>query len=189
MSDSVDYNSRPPVSDELLVASAQSGDVAAFGTLVERYEPRMFRYARKFLQGHEDIQDLVQEVFIKAYTNLQSFDTSRRFSPWLYRIAHNEFVNALKRRVRLPFTLGDIDTILPQLSYTPDTLGDIDRAALIASLHTSLGQLDPRYREPLILYYLEELSYREIADVLGVPVATVGVRLKRGRTALQNLCL
>ncbi len=87
----------PEQSDEAIVREVQQGGSNLFGLLVERYEKKMLRYARKFLLGGEDAEDLAQEVFLKAYTNIQSFDSRRRFSPWLYRIAHNEFVNAIKK--------------------------------------------------------------------------------------------
>src|SRR3954463_6498094 len=84
--------------DEQVALAVQAGASNRFGELVERYEAKLLRYARKFLLDPDDAQDIVQDIFIKAYENLQSFDVSRRFSPWIYRIAHNEFVNALKKR-------------------------------------------------------------------------------------------
>src|SRR6185369_12863703 len=83
-----------------------------FGLLVERYEGKLLRYGRKFINSQEDIEDIVQDVFISAYQNIQSFDTSQKFSPWIYRIAHNAFVNGLKRKERSPFVFVDFDAIL-----------------------------------------------------------------------------
>ena len=88
--------------DEAIATRVQKGDSEAFGQLVERYEEKLMRYARKFLRDPDDAKDIVQEVFIKSYQNIQSFDATRRFSPWIYRIAHNEFVNAIKKRSRGP---------------------------------------------------------------------------------------
>jgi RNA polymerase sigma-70 factor (ECF subfamily) len=173
--------------DEQLASAVQGGATNSFGELVERYEAKLLRYARKFLLDPEDAQDIVQDIFIKAYENLQSFDASRRFSPWIYRIAHNEFVNALKKREsrRTVFTI-DFDTLFPHLQAA-DTA---DSAALERdtreTLEKHLGELDPKYREPLILYYLESMDYREIADILRIPVSTVGVRLARARAMLQK---
>ncbi len=84
--------------DEMIASRVQAGDSEAFGELVERYQEKLLRYARKFLFDLDEARDPVQDVFIKAYQNIQSFDATRRFSPWIYRIAHNEFVNALKQR-------------------------------------------------------------------------------------------
>ncbi len=89
-----------PDTDEAIVRQVQSGNTELFGLLLERYEGKMMRYARRFLFGYHDAEDAVQEIFIKAFTNIQSFDASRRFSPWLYRLAHNELVNVIKKKGR-----------------------------------------------------------------------------------------
>jgi RNA polymerase sigma-70 factor (ECF subfamily) len=144
------------------------------------------RYGRRFLATTEDIEDMVQEVFIKAYTKLQSYDTSRPFSPWLYRIAHNQFVNELRRQSRQPWSVFDADTIFPTLA-APETT---DRESLVADLSGELAAavatLKPKHREPLVLFFYEELSYAEIADVLRIPVTTVGVRINRAKAQLRN---
>src|SRR6185369_16155577 len=80
-------------SDEQIVEEVQKGDTDAFGVLVERFEPKLLRYGRKFLATEEDIEDIAQDVFLSAYKNIQSVDTSLKFSPWIYRIAHNAFAN------------------------------------------------------------------------------------------------
>jgi len=173
--------------DEQVALAVQSGATNRFGELVERYEAKLMRYARKFLLDPEDAQDIVQDIFIKAYENLQSFDATRRFSPWIYRIAHNEFVNALKKREsrRTVFTI-DFDTLFPHLQAadTADSVA-LERDTR-ETLEKHLDKLDPKYREPLILYYLESMDYREIADILHIPVSTVGVRLARARAMLQK---
>ena len=174
--------------DEQIARRVQQGEHNAFGELIERYQEKLLRYARKFLLETDDAQDIVQDVFIKAYENIQSFDTSRRFSPWVYRIAHNEYVNALKKRAaRKIIPDFDFDTILPTL-VAPELA---DSAALERdlreSLDTHLAQLDLKYREPLVLYYVEGMDYREISDILQIPISTVGVRLARARTALRKM--
>ena len=77
------------LSDEEIAQKVQANDTDAFGVLVFRYEDKMLRYARRFLFDYHDSEDVVQNVFIKAFTNINSFDYKRKFSPWLYRIAHN----------------------------------------------------------------------------------------------------
>ncbi len=173
--------------DENIAHQVQAGDVNAFSLLVVRYEEKITRYARKFLLRGDDVKDIVQEIFLKAYTNIRSFDATRRFSPWLYRIAHNEFVNAGKRRLRLPLFVFDLDTLFPYLRSDDTAEGRFERQELKRELDASLGKLDVKYREPLVLYYIEELAYAEIAEVLQIPVATVGVRLARGRALLKKI--
>jgi len=86
------------LTDEEVAKRVQAGQSEAFGLIVERYEAKLFRYGKKFLSNHENIEDVVQEVFIKVYQNIQSFDSSQKFSPWIYRIAHNTYVNVLKKK-------------------------------------------------------------------------------------------
>ncbi|MDD5109735.1 MAG: sigma-70 family RNA polymerase sigma factor [Patescibacteria group bacterium] len=173
--------------DEDIAIQVQRGDGQAFGILVERYESKMLRYARRFLFGYEDAEDTVQEAFLKAYVNIRSFDPKRKFSPWLYRIAHNEFINTIKRKRREPIPFFDPDVLFPHPHSRDHADRDVIANDLKTTLHSSLQRLPPKYREPLVLYYFEELDYREIAEILRIPASTVGVRLKRGRSALRKI--
>lgn len=172
--------------DEAIARRVQKGDVQAFSLLVERYEKKITRYARKFLSHPDDVKDIVQDVFVKAYINIKSFDASRKFSPWVYRIAHNEFVNALKKKKTEKVSFIDFDVFLPHPTARETADSDVARADLRRLLDDYIGKLPVKYREPLILYYFEEMSYREIADVLRLPVSTVGIRLQRGRLLLKK---
>ncbi|MDR3570777.1 MAG: RNA polymerase sigma factor [Candidatus Pacebacteria bacterium] len=173
--------------DEMIAARVQNGDVESFSALVERYEDKLTRYARKFLRDPDDAKDIIQEVFIKAFENIQSFDATRRFSPWIYRIAHNEFVNAIKKRARGPVLGIDFDVVFPHLAATDtadDTALERDTKEL---LEQCLDELEPKYREPLVLYYYEGVSYKDMADILRIPMSTVGVRLARGKAQLRKV--
>lgn len=174
------------ISDEEIAKRIQEGDIGSFGVLIERYEKKLTRYARKFLSNHNDIVDLIQDVFIKTYTNIQSFDTTRKFSSWIYRIAHNEFVNALKRKRWEPFNFFDADILFPYAIALETSDGETDKEDLKKTLDVCLDKIDSKYRESLVLYYYEELSYQEIADILHIPMSTVGVRLRRGRVLLKK---
>ena len=172
--------------DEALAALVQGKNEAAFGVLMHRYQPKLLRYGRKFLSQSAPIEDVVQEVFIKMYQNIQSFDATRPFSPWLYRIAHNQFVNALRTHSRLPFITVDLDLFSAHSAYEIDPAGDEEREETKSLIDRGLEALSPIYREVLVLYYLENLGYQEIADVLHAPVGTVGIRLRRAREALKK---
>lgn len=173
------------LTDEELARSVQQGDTEPFGELMVRYEKKLARYGTKFFSDREDITDLVQETFVKVYQNIQSFDASLKFSPWIYRIAHNEFVSALRKKSRRPLITVDFDTFLAHPVYEDTTISDHEQKEMRALIEKGLAELKPKYREVLVLFYLEELSYNEIADVLRVPVSTVGIRLKRAREALE----
>ncbi len=174
-------------SDEEIVCLVQSGKTDFFGVLIERYEEKIKRYARKFLSNKEDTDDIIQTIFIKAYVNIQSFDIKRKFSSWLYRIAHNELVNHLKKRKF--FSSFDFDVFFPHSVRLHDneTEKEVNRQEIQKTIDKCLGELDIRYREPIILYYLEELSYKEIADILHLPISTIGVRLSRGKEKLKSI--
>jgi RNA polymerase sigma-70 factor (ECF subfamily) len=174
------------ITDETIAQRVQRGDVEAFALLMARYERKMTRYAKKFLSNPDDTKDIVQDVFIKVYTNIQSFDTKRRFSPWIYRIAHNEFVNALKKKKSEKISFIDFDVFFPHPVAKETADSDISRADLRRMLDEYIAKIPVKYREPLILYYFEEMSYREIADVMRLPVSTVGVRLQRGKSLLKK---
>lgn len=167
----------------------QKGDIESFQTLVERYEPKMTRYAKRFFFDGDEGKDLVQEVFIKAYVNIRSFDATRRFSPWIYRIAHNEFVNNIKKRQkeRDNVSIFDFDLLFPHLVANETADDGFNKAEVRRMLDGSLNKLNAKYREPLVLYYFEDMDYREIADILHIPISTVGVRLQRGRAMMKKI--
>lgn len=173
--------------DEEVARRVQAGEMEDFGILVKRYEAKIKRYARKFLFGYEDAEDVVQDVFLKAYINIQSFNASQKFSSWLYRIAHNEFINAIKKKGRERLSLFDLDALFPHPVAKESLDDDINSRELREALDKILDKVDLKYREVLVLYCFEELNYREIAEVLHIPAATVGVRIKRGRQLIKSL--
>lgn len=173
-------------SDEQIVLRIRKGDKELFGVLIDRYEAKLTRYIKRFLQNEEDITDIVQNVFIKVFVNLQSFDVDRTFNSWIYRIAHNETVTYLKKRGNEKVSFLDFDTMFPH-PFAKETAdkGTLDKE-LEDLMTSSLSLIPLKYKEVLVLYYYEELSYQEIADVLHIPIATVGVRLRRGREQLEK---
>lgn len=175
------------LSDEELVRLVQGGDTEIFGLLIERYEPKMMRYAKRFLFDSESAKDLVQEVFIKSYVNINGFDLTKKFSPWLYRIAHNSFINEIGRKNRDRSLFFGADIFLPRLFSKDSAEKDLLDRELKEDLNACLANIALRYREVLVLYYFENLSYQEIADVLHIPVAAVGVRLSRARKAMRKI--
>lgn len=172
--------------DEELALLVQGNNDTAFGVLMNRYQPKMLRYGKRFLADESLIEDAVQEVFIKTYQNIQGFDGDRPFSPWIYRIAHNTFVNALRQKSRNPIIAVDLDALIAHPSYERDPESEEEVAEIKKRIDEGLANLSSKYREVLILYYVENLSYQEIADILRVPLGTVGIRMKRARESLKN---
>ncbi len=182
-------DSENQVTDEQLVLRAQAGDRDSFGELARRYEARLLRYVSKLIGGGDlEPADVVQETLIKAYLNLQGFDPERRFSPWIYRIAHNEMVSAVRRRTRDALDFYDFDNFLPQIRSKHNLESDADKQFLREQMGECLDKLSGAYREPLVLYAFEDMSYAEIGDVLHLSPAAVGVRINRAKSKLRQLC-
>jgi RNA polymerase sigma-70 factor (ECF subfamily) len=174
------------LTDEELALLVQNGDKEKFGFLMERYEKKLLRYGGRFLSNQDNVEDVVQEIFIKTYRSIQGFDVKMRFSPWIYRIAHNMFVNALKKKSRSPLSYIDFDTLISHPIYEDPVPAEEEQKKIKEMIDKSLDSLDQKYREILILFYIEELEYKEIAEILRIPVGTVGIRLSRARDALKK---
>jgi RNA polymerase sigma-70 factor (ECF subfamily) len=173
------------MSDEDVVSLVQKGDTEAFGIIMGRYNEKLSRYGKKFLSYADNIQDIVQDVFVKAYMHINSFNTAMKFSSWIYRIAHNAFVNALRQKQKSLVLDFDFDIFLSHHVHE-----EVDREKeyekMKNMIDAGLEQLKTKYKEVIILHYLEELSYKEISDILHVPVGTVGIRVLRGKEQLRK---
>ena len=170
-----------------LVRQAQNGEKAAFETLVRRHQHRVFAVARGILKRQEDVEDVAQQVFVKAYFSLKRFDQRAAFSTWLYKITVNECWDLLRKRKARPLVYESDFSEEQSRQYSsseretskgPDTG---DRMAMRERLETMLGQLDPRDRAMLILKEVQGFSVEEIAESMGLNSNTVKVRLFRAR--------
>lgn len=173
--------------DEEIAGMVKDGEVDFFEILMDRYIEKIKRYARKFFSNTNEIDDIVQDVFIKAYENIQSFDQARKFSPWIYRIAHNQFVNHLKKKLSEKLLFLDFDTFFPHPEAKEKTEKMTDDFLTEKFLDKHLDILPAKYREPLVLYFYEEMDYQEISDILELPISTVGVRINRAKEKLKVL--
>jgi RNA polymerase sigma-70 factor, ECF subfamily len=171
--------------DEEIIKQVQRGRVEPFELIVKKYQPKLNSYGRKFLNRTEDIEEIVQDIFIKAYKNINSYDASRKFSSWIYRIAHNEFINALKKKK--PIYFFDLDIFLPHFISSENPGEEINKKETQELINNFLDKIDDKYREALILYYFDDLSYKDISDVLRIPTSTVGVRIQRAKKIMKKL--
>ncbi len=174
------------LSDEQLVALVQKGAEVALTVLMERYTDKLLRYGHRLLPGESNIGDIVQDVFVTVYKNIQDFDAARQFSPWVYRIAHNAFVDIVRKKTKEPLYIFDLDRIVPHPVYEDTSLHEKEKEEIRVLLEKSLQGLSSQYREIIDLYYFEHFSYKEIADILHIPIGTVGIRLSRARDALKK---
>ncbi len=187
-------NEDPKTSDTKLVKLTLKNP-ECFTPLVERYEQKLFRYIRR-LSGlsKECAEDVLQEVFIKIYRNLNNFDTSLKFSSWAYRIAHNETVNYLrKHRGKEPVSIetDDPDTLslIDILESNTNIADEAAKKELQEKVRTTLKQLPKKYQEVLVLRFLEDMNYKEISDVLKKPEGTIAALLNRAKTKFKQLAI
>jgi RNA polymerase sigma-70 factor (ECF subfamily) len=174
-------------SDEEIIRLIQSGEINLLSLIIERYEKKLGRYAKKFLSDSDEINDVLQEIFIKVYVNINSFELTKKFSPWIYRIAHNELVNTLKKKKKNIFSLLNLDIFLPYNISKESIDRDNENRDIKNLIENCLDKLSILYREPIILFYLENLSYKEISEILRIPVSTVGIRIKRAKLKMKNI--
>jgi RNA polymerase sigma-70 factor, ECF subfamily len=174
-------------SDEALVKRIQNGEIKLFEILMTRYQSKLLRYAHYLTNNSENASDVVQTTFIQTYTNIQSFDVSKVFSSWIYRICHNEAMKLHRSEKR--FFHVSLDEIIPYFSSkeTPET--EVVTKEQSTFLKKNINLLKPNYRSIIILYYFENKSYEEISDILHIPVSTVGIRIRRAKERLKQLCL
>ena len=172
------------LSDEELVEIVRSEDQEKYEILVIRYQEKLMRYAA-YLIGDQDIaSDAVQNAFIKAFINLKSFNTDKKFSSWIYRITHNEAINLVKKDQKLQS--WDDEQWL-KVASGDDIEAAYTKKQMKIAIEASLNQLPIEYRSPLALYYLDDRSYSEISDILRIPIGTVGTRINRGKKMLYKI--
>jgi len=173
----------------LVVATLR--DPEQFGLLIERYEAKLRRYiARLGVRGVDDQADVLQDTFIKAYRNLNSFDQSLSFSSWIYRIAHNEAMTWFRRRRVRPEgnLVADGDDVLALLGndQVPSEVV-FDQGLNALQVAAALEVIDEKYRQVLVLRYFEHKEYEEISDILQIPIGSVGTLIHRGKKQLQRV--
>lgn len=170
--------------EALWVARTLAGDRAAFNGLVERYAGAVYNHAYRMLNNRQDAEDAVQEIFLRAYTRLESFDQTRRFITWLLTIAANYCIDRLRRQRGSWQTLDDVAFWLPSTRPGPERLAiERERRELVQQ---ALQQLPEGYRLVAVLRYWHDLSYQEIAETAGLTEATVKTRLHRARKMLAD---
>ncbi len=161
-----------------------------YGEIVRRYEKKLGAYIHRLSRlNPEDIEDVLQEVFIKVYINLNSFDPDLKFSSWIYRIAHNETMAFFRKRNVRPqgHLVAESETVLEALASEFNLLKDIEAAEHAELVVAALDALPEPYREVLILQFFEHKGYEEISDILALPPGTVATRISRGKERLRAI--
>lgn len=179
--------------DILLVQKAlvQSED---FGHIIDKYENPLKRYIRRVARPNEDDLDiLLQDVFIKVYENLNDFDQTLPFSSWIYRIAHNESIDFLRKKKYFGGSLDDISnddegvSLIDTLSSDTDIVTETDTKYIKKCIEAVLDDLEPKYRSVLVLKFLEEKDYNEISDILRKPPGTIATLIHRAKKEFRRI--
>jgi RNA polymerase sigma-70 factor, ECF subfamily len=175
--------------DEELVALTLK-DQNFFACLMERYEPKLMRYIKRISAStQEDAEDLLQEIFVKVYRNLNDFDPDLKFSSWIYRIAHNQVVSAWRKTKSRPQVVkfeADED-FLKFIAAEGDLARDTERKFAGEDVRKMLENLDDKYKEVLVLKFLEGKDYQEISDILEKPLGTVATLINRAKKQFAKI--
>ena len=166
------------------VESQNMADRLDFQVLVDRYYVALYRFALSLTRKESDARDLTQQTFwLWARKGHQLHDPAKVKS-WLFTTLHREFLQGQRRSTRFPHQ--ELEEVPDEIPNVPSTMvNDLDGNIILECL----GRIDPLFKAPVALFYLEEHSYQEIADVLGIPLGTVKSRIARGIAQLQNVVL
>lgn len=176
-------NDYSTTSDEELVKKIRTKDTELYAILVERYQKKLLRYANNLIHDTSKATDVVQDSFVKAFININSFDGKKNFSSWMYRIVHNEAMNAVKKyKKEIPFWEGF------DFQSDENIEDDFEQKEHFYAVKKCLHEIPVRYSEPLILFYFEKKSYEEISDILRIPKGTVATRINRAKKLMKKLC-
>lgn len=180
--------------DSQRILLARQGNPEALTELIRELSPGIFRFAQRMTRSDEEARDITQETFLKMIKNLDRYDPTWPFSTWVYRIARNLCIDRSRHRSRWRFNFfrRDEDDEDDPMAELPDNR-DSQLTSLLSRetgsvIEEALQKLKPAYREVLVLYHFEELSYQDIASVLQIPIGTVMNRIFRARQQLKD-CL
>ena len=171
------------LSDEKIVKIVREDNKDLYAEIIKRYKLKLSHYLQKFTRNNDELDDILQVVFLKAYQNLYGFDIDRKFSSWIYRIAHNEAINYIKKN-KNNINLEDIEYKI--LDEKAGILSVLETNYTGEIVREGLAKLNNKYRDPLILFYLEDKSYEEISDILRINKNTVGILIMRGKKQLKE---
>lgn len=183
----------PPNEDEALVARTQSGDPVAFDALIRKYTPRLYSLVYNMTSNHEDTNDLLQEIFAKAFRSLNGFRGKSSFYTWIHTIAVNMTINFVKKRGRrTQMSLDDVDSNIQndkdflEMTASSDPVREAYLGELQKKLNEALQKLSIEHRMVVTMFDVQGMPHAEIAKILGISEGTVRSRLFYAHRQLQN---
>ncbi|HET7580667.1 MAG TPA: RNA polymerase sigma factor SigW [Bacillales bacterium] len=175
-----------------VIKKVKKGDQQAFGELIELYQHKVYQICFRMIGNRQEAEDLAQEAFLRAYLNIDSYDINKKFSSWLFRIATNLTIDRLRKKKPDYYLDAEIAgaegmTLYTQLAADTELPEDqVVDLELQETIQKEMMQLPPKYRSAVVLKYMEDLSLKEISEIMHIPVATVKTRIHRGREALRK---
>ncbi|WLR42028.1 RNA polymerase sigma factor SigW [Bacillus carboniphilus] len=174
------------------IKQVKKGDQDAFAEIVDLYKDKVYQLSYRMLGNSHEAEDIAQEAFIRAYVNIHSYDTKRKFSTWLYRIATNLSIDRIRKKkpdYYLDAEVAGTDglTMYSQVAANislPEE--EVESMELQDTIQKEILKLPEKYRVVIVLKYIEELSLQEISEILDIPIGTVKTRIHRGREALRK---
>ncbi len=184
--------SESSLEDDVLVKKAKGGDEKAYKELVDKYERALYFHILKMVKDREQVEDLVQEAFVKAFDNLNTYSTNYAFSTWLYRIATNNTIDYLRKKKLKTLSIdkpmktkdGEMEMQLPDESASTDR--NIIKKQRKKIVQNAIEDLPEKYRKVIELRHMEEKTYKEISDILDKPLGTVKAHIFRARELLYK---
>ena len=174
------------------IKAVKKGDQQAYEYIVEIFQNKVFGICFRMIGNRHEAEDMAQEAFIRAYINISRFNTDLKFSTWLYRIATNLCIDRLRKKkpdyyLDAEVTGTDGLTMYSQVATDTDLPEDnLVSMELAETIERAILRLPEKYRTVIVLKYIEELSLKEISEILDIPVGTVKTRIHRGREALRQ---
>lgn len=178
--------------DEEIIALVQEEKQEFFDVIIERYREKLFFYVMRFVKNEDETKDVLQNVFVKSLRGIDSFDCERKFSSWIYRIAHNEAVNWATRKNRDTVSIDDLGVQESNFLVSDDFDVSMEKwfnLELKDVMREAIGKLPENYAEVIHLRYIDDMSYKEIADILGKPVSSVGTLVRRAKKKLLEIVM
>ncbi|WP_085520698.1 RNA polymerase sigma factor SigW [Tuberibacillus sp. Marseille-P3662] len=180
---------------QLLIKEIRHGDQQAFAQIVEMYKTKVYNICLRLVRIPQEAEDLAQETFIRAYTNINRYENTHKFSTWLFRIATNLSIDYLRKKKPSFYLDADIPGTdgFNMYAHLPSNEDGPEQTVLnhetASWLQHEIDKLPPKYKTAITLKYIEDFSLKEISDIMGIPVATVKTRIHRGREALRKRML
>ncbi len=179
------------LTDEMLTVQTLQGEAAAFEELIRRYKNQIFAVIYRMSGQYQEAEDICQDVFITVYQKLYQFDNTKKFAPWIHRIAINTCISALRKKNKVALLnfdesfLNQPEREGPHIYTNPEIV--LERNELRSDIKAALRDLPPNYQAVLILRYQLDMNNQEIADTLGISKENVEVKVHRARKALRKI--